>query len=383
MNQAAANANVILFVDDEVNILNAIKRELHGWAREHSMEIQICGSAKEGFAFLEGSASRVAVVVSDLRMPEMLGTDFLLGVKRLYPFIVSMLLTGFSEAGDHMNAIGNGVFSCLIKPWEPAYLKAELAKAINARRMGEDSASQARIDDEESLWAGEMQRIFLKDRVLGFEGAELRASHRPRADLRCGRAYFDLIGLGAGRFLLLVGDVAGKGMGLKAAFAMGMIKAVVQPEYVASLGDGRPSPAAFLSWLDGRLDFELRRDSGLLVNLLAAVLDVPAMTLVHARSGQSRLFRVSSALAGEVPGAGVSPSRPIAYEDRTEELRAGDILFACSDSLVEPGSAGLADILAGSPYDADYHRRVLESVLAAGGKTDFSADLAIASIRFG
>ncbi|MEI6874335.1 MAG: response regulator [Spirochaetota bacterium] len=383
MNQAAANANVILFVDDEVNILNAIKRELHGWSREHAMEIHTCGSAKEGFAFLENSASRVAVVVSDLRMPEMLGTDFLLGVKRLYPSIISMLLTGFSEAGDHMNAIGNGVFSCLIKPWEPAYLKAELAKAINARRMGESSASQARIDDEESLWAGEMQRAFLKARLLAFEAAELQVSHRPRADLRCGRAYFDLIGLGAGRYLLLVGDVVGKDLGLKEAFAMGMIKAVVHPEYVATHGDQTLSPAALLSWLDGRLDFGLRRDSGLLIKLLAAVLDVPAMTLVYANAGQSRLFKVSSALAKELPKAGIGLSKPIAYEERTEKLGAGDILFACSEGLAETGSAGLADILSSTPYETDYHGRVLESVLAAEGKTDFSADLAIASISFG
>ena len=101
--------NTILFVDDEANILSALNRELHSWAREHAVKIKTAPSAAIALNILESTASEIAVIVSDLKMPDMLGSDFLLEVKKRWPEIITVLLTGFSETQEVMKAVQAGI----------------------------------------------------------------------------------------------------------------------------------------------------------------------------------------------------------------------------------------------------------------------------------
>jgi CheY-like chemotaxis protein len=133
MTTLQTKANIILFVDDEENILNSLKRELHGWAKEHALVIKTAPSATIALNIIESSAPEIAVLVSDLKMPEMLGSDFLLAVKQRWPDIITILLTGYSETQEVMKAVKAGIFSYILKPWEQEYLKNELEKALDMR----------------------------------------------------------------------------------------------------------------------------------------------------------------------------------------------------------------------------------------------------------
>jgi phosphoserine phosphatase RsbU/P len=380
--------NEILFVDDEQNILNALKRELRDWMHERSLELRTAPSAREGLKRLDESAASTAIVVSDLKMPEMLGSDFLLQVRSRYPKIITILLTGYSEPEELMKAVKAGIFSYILKPWEPEYLRIELEKALDARRMRDEAEDRARIVDEELRWAGEMQRALLKPKLLSSEGVEFRTSYRPVTGLYCSGDYYDVVDMGPKRYLVLLGDVAGHGV--KAAFVTGILKAVIYPEYLQAARNKAFSPAAFLTWLNDRMNFELRRSSGLIITFFAAMIDVQAGTIVYANAGQTHPYLVGSGGIRELPasGSGLGFAAQVSYIDRAEPMAPGDAFVAYTDGLVECRDAdggcveiSARDILAGVPYGADFHKRLIEAALAFGKRDDFDDDVTILTAR--
>jgi diguanylate cyclase (GGDEF)-like protein/PAS domain S-box-containing protein len=115
----------VLFVDDESNILASLKRTL----RREGYEILTASSASEGFALL--AKNPIQVVVSDQRMPEMNGTEFLARVKTLYPETVRMVLSGYSEISAVTDSINKGaVYRFMLKPWDDEQLKGEIVSAL-------------------------------------------------------------------------------------------------------------------------------------------------------------------------------------------------------------------------------------------------------------
>lgn len=122
---------ILLLVDDEPNILHSLKRELHIWASQRKLEIEVSESAKHGLELLKTRACDTLMIISDLRMPEMKGSDFLLEVKRLYPEIITILLTGYSEPDEIAKVIREGVFSYMQKPWNSRELLMEVQKAYD------------------------------------------------------------------------------------------------------------------------------------------------------------------------------------------------------------------------------------------------------------
>ena len=115
----------VLFVDDEANILSSLKRTL----RREGYTILTAESASEGFSLL--AKNTVQVIVSDQRMTEMSGTEFLSRVKSLYPKTVRMVLSGYSEISSVTDSINKGaVYRFMMKPWDDEKLKAEVAGAL-------------------------------------------------------------------------------------------------------------------------------------------------------------------------------------------------------------------------------------------------------------
>jgi len=113
----------ILFVDDEPNVLAAYERQLRKQFDVVTME----GGEAGLQAMMEGGP--FAVVVSDFRMPNMDGVQFLARVKEISPDTVRMILTGYADVQTAMEAVNEGnVFRFLTKPCPTD----SLAKAITA-----------------------------------------------------------------------------------------------------------------------------------------------------------------------------------------------------------------------------------------------------------
>lgn len=380
--------DTILFVDDEANILSALKRELRVWARDKDIEIETAQSARTALELLAENPGKFSAVVSDLRMPVMKGSDFLVEVKAKWPQIVTLLLTGYSEVEEVMKAVKAGIFSYILKPWDTGYLISELEKALEAYNVKRDNERYRATMEEELRWAGEMQRALLKPTPLKAEGVEFISSWRPVPGLYCGGDYYDVIALAPGRYLILVGDVAGHGV--RGALVTGILKAVIYSEYVRAAAGRRFSPAAFLGWLNDRMHFELRKTADLVVAFFAAVLDKNDMTLCYSNAGQPHPYLIRGKDVHELPleGAALGFEQAVTYAENTVRLLRGDVLIAYTDGLVEIGDSDatrsltpVKEVLARQAYGPDYHKRILDDALSTSGSTAFTDDLTIISAR--
>ena len=113
---------VILTVDDEQPVLNAIERDLRG---HYGKEYQIvkAGGGEEALAAVEQFKQRnlpLALFLVDQRMPTMCGTDFLQEAQRLYPEARKVLLTAYADTEAAISSINEiGLDYYLMKPWDP------------------------------------------------------------------------------------------------------------------------------------------------------------------------------------------------------------------------------------------------------------------------
>jgi DNA-binding NtrC family response regulator len=115
-------AEQILFVDDEMSVLDGIERLLHG-----EFSISKAQGAIQGLASIQ-LFGPYAIVVSDMRMPGMDGASFLAHVRQLAPNTVTMLLTGQKDLDATIDAVNKGnIFRYLKKPCK----KENLVKAIH------------------------------------------------------------------------------------------------------------------------------------------------------------------------------------------------------------------------------------------------------------
>lgn len=377
----------VLIVDDEPNILSALRRELKDWAADRGLELITAPSGTIGLNILQSKGDRTVLVISDLKMPEMPGSDFLLAVRDKYPDIVTILLTGFFETKEVSKAVSAGISSFLLKPWESDYLVAEVEKAVRHGEIRRENEKYARQIEEELKWAGEFQRSILKPSLPSTEGLEFRTSYRPVPGLYCGGDYYDVIFLGSDRYLVLIGDVAGHGV--KAAFVTGIMKAVIYPEYIRAVIGKDFSPGAFLSWLNERMSFEFRSSSDMIITFFAGVLDMKRNRFIYANAGQDHPFLIRGDVPTELPvtGTGIGMARTVSYLDHELPILPGDLLLFFTDGLSEAGGAGgtgrlnMAKILESVPSGADFHRRLMEAVLQSAGARDFKDDVTIVTAR--
>ncbi|MBN2041907.1 MAG: response regulator [Spirochaetes bacterium] len=114
----------ILFVDDDENLLNALKRMLRKKIKEWNMAFVL--SAQEALNHLEND--RCQVVVSDYKMPGMNGLDLFVKIKEKYPEIKRIILSGQSEAEifDKAKEIAH---EYITKPCSPDELVSIIEKA--------------------------------------------------------------------------------------------------------------------------------------------------------------------------------------------------------------------------------------------------------------
>lgn len=125
----------VLLVDDEENITSALTRLL----RRDGYTILRANSGKAGLALLE--TNQVGVIISDQRMPEMTGTEFLTRVRELYPDTVRIVLSGYTELNSVTDAINRGaVYKFLTKPWEDDLLRAHVEEAFQRYEMKVENA---------------------------------------------------------------------------------------------------------------------------------------------------------------------------------------------------------------------------------------------------
>ncbi|TAF05636.1 MAG: response regulator [Nostocales cyanobacterium] len=120
----------ILVVDDEPDNLDLLYRSFY---REYQVLRANSGPAALELLAQEGD---IAVIISDQRMPMMSGTEFLSLTATQYPDIIRIILTGYTDVEDLVEAINSGkVFKYVTKPWEAEELKAVVRQALDTHNV--------------------------------------------------------------------------------------------------------------------------------------------------------------------------------------------------------------------------------------------------------
>jgi diguanylate cyclase (GGDEF)-like protein/PAS domain S-box-containing protein len=127
--QAPTEERTLLLVDDEPGIRSALTRLM----RPDGYRILTAASGAEGLELL--ALHRVQVIISDQRMPEMSGSEFLATVKQLYPDTVRIILSGYTDLAVVTDSVNRGaVFKFLTKPWDDDLLREQIRDAFRRYR---------------------------------------------------------------------------------------------------------------------------------------------------------------------------------------------------------------------------------------------------------
>ncbi len=123
----------ILFVDDEINILNALGRLFH---REPYVTY-FAASGEEGLRILQQHP--VDLIISDMRMPEMNGVEFLAQAALHWPKTIRILLTGYADMQSIIDAVNKGrICNYCNKPWNDEELKLLIRQVLEQKAATRD-----------------------------------------------------------------------------------------------------------------------------------------------------------------------------------------------------------------------------------------------------
>lgn len=159
----------LLLVDDEPNILSALRRLL----RQDGY--QITAETTPEAALVRLQAEPFDVIISDQRMPSMTGVEFLRRAKQTRPETMRIVLSGYTELESVTSAINEGaVYKFLTKPWDDALLREQVAAAFRHkgledenRRMSEElrvvNARMLELNNQLAAMVHEQRRHLYRD----------------------------------------------------------------------------------------------------------------------------------------------------------------------------------------------------------------------------
>ena len=146
MNTAVASIPRVLFVDDDPNVLEGLKRTLHPMSKVWALEFVT--SADAAITLLRSNP--VDIIVSDMKMAKMDGAALLRQVNAEYPDIVRMILSGLADQDSILTSVGT-IHQFLEKPCDASTLKTALTRVIRLRKLIHDKNVRSIVTGIESL----------------------------------------------------------------------------------------------------------------------------------------------------------------------------------------------------------------------------------------
>ena len=134
--------HTILVVDDEPDVVKSVQDLLR-------LDYRVLGAtrASEGIKIMQ--TEEVHVVMSDQRMPEMTGVQFLDRVKGEHPAAIRLLFTGYADITAIIDAINQGnIYRYITKPWDPDELQQVIRQAVARFEELADRKSYVQVIDE-------------------------------------------------------------------------------------------------------------------------------------------------------------------------------------------------------------------------------------------
>ncbi len=229
------NAPTLLLVDDEANILNALRRLF----RPHGYRVLTAESGAAGLELM--SSESVDLVISDMRMPQMNGAEFLERVQTEHPDVVRILLTGYADLDSTIAAINHGgIYRYLAKPWEENDVLLTVRHALERKALEQEKARLEQLTQQQNealrqLNAGLEEKVRARTEEIRQINTFLEAANKQLREnfLLSMRVFSNLIELRHGSIAGHSRRVAEHARAL--AQAMGMTQSEVQNVLFAAL----------------------------------------------------------------------------------------------------------------------------------------------------
>jgi response regulator RpfG family c-di-GMP phosphodiesterase len=121
------NEHTIMVVDDE----DSITKALHRLFRKENYQILTSSDPLDGLKMLKEVEKPVSLIISDQRMPGMIGSQFLEETKKIFPDAIRFLLTGYSDMDAIISAVNEGgIHRYLTKPWNDEDLMLQVGQSL-------------------------------------------------------------------------------------------------------------------------------------------------------------------------------------------------------------------------------------------------------------
>ena len=136
-----AVANVLL-VDDEVPFVETMTKRL----TKRDLDVSSAFNGQEALDILEKSRS-IEVVILDVKMPGMDGLETLQKIRKKYPLVEVVMLTGHATVESAIDGMKLGAFDYLMKPCDMDILISKVGEAAKKKRSHEEKIIEARIKE--------------------------------------------------------------------------------------------------------------------------------------------------------------------------------------------------------------------------------------------
>lgn len=235
----------VLIVDDEEIVLTSLRTLL-----QLETDYQVLTFQSPVEALLAIQRQPIDAVISDFLMTELTGLQFLGEVKKVYPTAPRILLTGYADKGNAINAINEiGLYQYIEKPWDNEHIKMVLRNGIQNKTLEETLHQKLKELDEsvrscdalatreglirqELSQARQVQRNLLPKSYPCSTGFRFAATFMPALEI--GGDFYDFQILPDGRVGILVADATGHG--IQAALSTALLKFA----FATTIDSGKP-----------------------------------------------------------------------------------------------------------------------------------------------
>lgn len=231
----------ILCVDDEIDNLDALERVFRA-----KFDVLRASSGAEGLSLLDQNPGRVAVIVTDQRMPGMTGVQFLETSIGRHPHCVRILLTGYTDMESIIAAVNKGqIYRYLNKPWDPVDLLNTVERAAQRFELERDLekktvALEAAFKELQVLDQSKTQFMMLVNHELKTPLTSMLSYTEMLKETRLDpeqTLFVDRIMKSAERLRSLIDDVL-----IVTSGEMGQIKPTIQPFVISEADLAWPDP---------------------------------------------------------------------------------------------------------------------------------------------
>jgi len=322
----------ILVIDDEPLVLEA----LSGFLTKFGHQVWTLSDPRKAVDLISDIPDGIEVMISDICMPGMNGTDLLKQIKKTYPEVAVILITGYTGSVSPAEVVELGAAAYLSKPVHLAQLEtvlAQIAERITEHKrllhLDERLRDEKRINDEfirERMFIRRLHGQIFPHDFSWMERTRAYIRHLPLSAV--GGDYVDLRRYGEKKALLFVADVSGHGM--PASFG-----SVAFKSWFASLEEG-VSVAGILQLADKMLESVFPDE--FYATAFCGIYHEDTGVLEYANAGHPSPFVVCRNGEGRVlyaEGAALgirSHSMRIIMQD---QLKPGEVLIAYTDGLTQ------------------------------------------------